>query len=508
MDSMDDRSLLLQADEGKRRVESGSGEVGKGLASPLIYSLLAALGALMFGYTLGYTSPVKDAIMTDLNLPSTQNALFGSLVNVGCMAGAMAGGVVVDLIGRTYTLTLSSVLSVAGFLLISFANAFPMLICGRILGGIAVGFASLTVPVYISEIAPAHLRGGLGSVNQLAVTLGILVCYGIGMNVDWRQLAWIGAIIPGTLFVVSFFLPKSPRWLMQKQRTQQAQNALRRLRSADSDISLEIRQIQIAVAQDAATGTAGFGSLFTGGAGRALVVAVILMLFQQFSGVNSVVFYSGEIFADAGFENANAAALIVSGVQVIVTGISCLIVDKAGRRSLLMAAGIGMVASCAMLGYFFWLSNSHYDAPSTMALVSVILYISCFSLGLGAIPWLMMAELFSPSVRGKAASFATLLNWSCSFLVTETFGKMKEALTEEGVFWFYGCVCAAGTIYVLTLVPETKGRSLEDIVRFFQGDKTAGNQSVDGAGTGGSLVQLASLLAVLYIGVLLFVTSI
>lgn len=482
----------------------GKGGAQYTVLPPLIYSLIVALGPLSFGYTLGYTSPIKDDLEqhspTGIGISSSENSLFGSLVNVGAMVGSIASGILLDRIGRNKTIFCSSVLFVAGFLTIAFSHSFGVLLLGRLLCGLAVGLISVAVPVYIAEISPTPLRGGLGSINQLGVTIGILVVYSIGLGVKWRPLAWIGAIAPGALAIASFLIPATPRSLVSAGKRDEAIRSLKRLRGAHIDVMPELEEIEYAIALDAQKPAGSVGDLFKGGAKKAMFIAVCLMLFQQFSGINSVIFFSGQIFDDAGFHDANTAALIVSGVQVIVTAISCVLVDKSGRRSLLMAAGIGMTASLAVLGYFFFLQNSGHPTTGTVALVSVLLYIACFSLGLGAIPWLMMSEIFPATVRGTASSAATLLNWSCSFLVTETFKSMISGITEEGVFWFYGSVCVLGVLFVLFKVPETKGRSLEELERYFEGNTSNSGQERDGPGTGGDLVKIACLLALLFVG--------
>lgn len=485
-------------------VQGRSATLQYSLLPPLFYSLVVALGPLAFGYTLGYTSPIKDTLESPpphgISLTSSENSLFGSLVNVGAMVGSIASGVLLDRIGRNRTIFTSSVLFVAGFLTISFGHSFGVVLLGRLLTGLAVGLISVAVPVYIAEISPTPLRGGLGSINQLGVTVGILIVYAIGLGVKWRPLAWIGAIPPGILAVASFLIPATPRSLVSAGKRDEAIRSLKRLRGSHIDVLPELEEIELAVASDSTSASGSFSDLFKGGAKKAMVIGVGLMLFQQFSGINSVIFFSGQIFDDAGFHDANTAALIVSSVQVIVTAISCVLVDKSGRRSLLMAAGIGMAASLVILGYFFFLQNQGHPTTGTVALVSVLLYIACFSLGLGAIPWLMMSEIFPATVRGTASSAATLLNWSCSFLVTETFKSMISSITEEGVFWFYGSVCILGVLFVLFKVPETKGRSLEQIERYFSGDSKGAGQEKDGAGTGGDLVKLSALLALLFIG--------
>eukprot|EP01147_Barroeca_monosierra_P004188 gene4188-6534_t len=446
------------------------------VARPLAFSFLAALGALLFGYNLGFTSPIKDDLQDPhkgIGLTQDQQDIFGSIVNVGAMIGALSAGFFLDKLGRTKTLLIASILSVGGFLLIAFCkhtnNPFAIIMLGRVTSGISVGFVSVSVPVYIAEVAPPHLRGGMGSINQLAVTLGVLLSYSIGAGVEWQALAWIGAFIPGSLALACFFLPESPRFLVKQGSMQKATSSMRRLRGRRADVQKEINEIVESLATEEKASS--IFDVFQGSSGRALVIAMVLMIFQQFSGINAVIFYSGQIFEDAGFSNSNIAALIIGSVQFVVTGISCVIVDKSGRRALLMVAGMIMAASSSMLGYFFWLQNNDYSVAGTLALVNVIIYIAGFSVGLGAIPWVIMSEIFSSRVRGIASSLSTLLNWSCSFTVTETFSPMKEAMHEQGVFWFYTAVCICGTTYVFFQLPETKGRSLEELQIILQGNK-------------------------------------
>eukprot|EP00045_Choanoeca_perplexa_P007224 m.63910 g.63910 ORF g.63910 m.63910 type:complete len:503 (+) comp13983_c0_seq1:423-1931(+) len=486
----------------------GSAGSKASVATPLTFSLLAALGALGFGYTLGFTSPIGTDLQNDLKMSKSENDLFGSMVNVGAMVGALAGGFFLDFAGRKRSLFIAALPLCGGFVMIFLSRNFIEALIGRILTGLGVGLVSVTVPVYISEIAPTELRGGLGSINQLGVTLGVLVSYAIGMGVSWRPLALIGAAIPAGLAVLSIFFPASPRWLFSKGREEAAARTLSKLRGPGFNIDQEMGEIDEAISAAREANDVSFMDLFRGGAGKAMTVSLVLMLYQQFSGINVVIFYAGKIFKDADMPNANVPALIVSAVQVVVTAFAGSIIDKTGRRALLMSAGIGMASACAVLGYYFYEKEQHNNPSGGIAVASVMLYIFCFSLGLGAVPWLMMSEIFPVRIRGLASSFATLFNWTCSFIVTETFNSMIDAMTEQGVFWFYGGVCIAGMLYVLFYVPETKGRSLEELERFFNGDKSAGNQHIDGAGTGGSIVKVAACLGMLYVGIVLIISNV
>eukprot|EP00051_Salpingoeca_urceolata_P005436 m.73231 g.73231 ORF g.73231 m.73231 type:complete len:508 (-) comp14328_c0_seq1:16-1539(-) len=482
---------------------------------PLVFSLIAALGPLAFGYSLGFTSPLQTVLEKepagDGFLTKSQNTFFGSQINIGAMIGAFLGGPILEILGRRRGIALACLPFAGGYLAIFWAKSVAVLYLGRILTGVGVGLVSLGVPVYIAEISPSEYRGGLGTINQLAVTVGVLLVYAIGLALDaskstshWHPLALIAAIIAGALFVLTFFIPATPRWLLSKGRRSEAERAVRSIQGPLADCENELRSIEQAIEESQKIGKASLSELFQGAAAKAMVIAFGLMLVQQFSGINVVIFFSGKIFSQAGFTNANLPALVVSIVQVIVTGISCLIIDKAGRRALLLMATIGMTASCIVLGYYFYLLDHNQDPEGVIALVSVVLYIACFSLGLGAIPWLIMSEVFPMRVRGVAASLATLFNWTCSFIVTETFQSTIDAFTEAGTFWFYAAVCAGGALFVMAYVPETKGRTLEEIERYLGGDRSVMGNSQS---SGQDLVKVSALLAMGFIGIVVLVNS-
>eukprot|EP00048_Salpingoeca_helianthica_P015893 m.229221 g.229221 ORF g.229221 m.229221 type:complete len:497 (+) comp17699_c0_seq1:1102-2592(+) len=483
------------------------GEEPTSLKRPMLFTLIAALGPLAFGYTMGYTSPVGDALKDSdhgLGLNTDQNSLFGSIVNVGAMVGALSGGVIADALGRTWAIRISTLPFILGFLFIYFAESFALLIAGRIACGVGVGIVSLAVPVYIAEIAPSSHRGALGAANQLSITIGIVIVYALGLVCKWRLLALIGAIIPGALLVLSFFLPRTPHWLVSKQRQDEARLSLLRLRGEAKHVQVDLELQQIVESQAASSKeSASITDLFRGATRRAMVVGALLMLYQQFSGVNAVFFFNSSIFEDAGVDNASVASLSVGAVQVVFTAISCVLVDRAGRRVLLMFAGIGISSACAILGYYFHMKDHGHDISGVLAVLMVIAYVIFFSLGLGAVPWLMMSEIFPSRVRGLASSVATLINWSCAFIVTETFDSLKNAITESGVFWFYGAVCIAGASYVLVGVPETKGRSLGQIEAYFEGDTDAIPRDTSGQ----RLVAFTAIGGLIAVGVTVLATS-
>lgn len=451
----------------------------------------------------------KDKVVTFYGgLRKEENALFGSLVNVGAMVGALLGGTLVDSLGRLRTVTVACVPYALGYFAIYFCPAgsyiAAVLLGARVVLGIAVGLSTVSVPLYISETAPSHLRGGLGCMFQVGVVVGILYVYAIGIPVfEYRTLALIGTIVPCALLVLTLFLPKSPRFLLSKMKLEETSKALQVIRGANADIEAEKEEMLNALKANENEDKASIGDLFKGSTGSAMKIAAGLMVFQQFSGINCVIFFATEIFKSAGIENAATGSLITGIVQVVVTVLSCIIIDKTGRRALLMTAGTGMFSALVVLGFYYKFKEENQNPEDfskdygKIAIASVISYVSFFSLGLGAIPWLMMSEIFPARTRGLAASVATCLNWTLSFIITETFGTLKDNIGNAGTFWLFAGVCIFGVTFVLTVVPETKGKSLEEIEDYFAGRTT------DGGGGGGGMLVAVTAGVTITIGLIL-----
>lgn len=447
--------------------------------------------------------PKKSKVVTFYGgLLKAENALFGSLVNVGAMVGALLGGTLVESLGRLRTVTVACVPYALGYFAIYFCPAgsyiVAVLLGARVVLGIAVGLSTVSVPLYISETAPSHLRGGLGCMFQVGVVIGILYVYAIGIPIyEYRTLALIGTVVPCALLVLTLFLPKSPRFLLSKMKLDEASKALQVIRGANADIEAEKEEMLNSLKENENEDKASIGDLFKGSTGSAMKIAAGLMVFQQFSGINCVIFFATEIFKSAGIQDAATGSLIVGIVQVIVTLFSCVIIDKAGRRALLMTAGTGMFSALLVLGFYYKFKEDGKLPSGKVAIAAVITYVSFFSLGLGAIPWLMMSEIFPARTRGLAASVATCLNWTLSFIITETFGTLKDSIGNAGTFWLFGGVCICGVTFVLTIVPETKGKSLEEIEDYFAG------RTKDGGGGGGSMIVAISAGVTMVIAVIL-----
>lgn len=531
-----DSATLLDTNAPKSAASSNGNTVA------VMMAFVAALGPLVFGYTLGFSSPSSLPMMvapqgtwtfqavfrspqidwnsdhTSGSVSSAENSLFGSIVNVGAMIGALVAAPLADSAGRKVAIATSAVPWIAAWLLIGLTDVFAAILVGRLLSGIAVGIASMSVPLYISETAPASLRGGLGAVNQFAVTGGILLVYLLGFlleekrptifpcqdkqgenacpfgecaaDVDtcdtilspWRVLAIIGAGISGALLVCALLiLPETPNHLVAKGKTPAARKVLSRLRSSEAEAEEEYeallrKQATTTQVSDTAEEMGNFAAapsepkvggvcgLFSKGVRKQFFVGCMLMVFQQFSGINAVIFFSSSILQSGGIDDPNEGGLIVMAVQVVMTGVAVLLMDRAGRRMLLLVSLTGMTLFTGTLAAFYYNGNK----PAWLSLTSLVGYIIFFSLGLGAIPWLIMGEIFPGHVRALAASIATLLNWTLSFIVTETFASLLSVLGPPVTFTIFAGICALGICFVAVFVPETKGKTFEEIEALFR----------------------------------------
>ncbi|XP_029943664.1 LOW QUALITY PROTEIN: solute carrier family 2, facilitated glucose transporter member 8-like [Salarias fasciatus] len=441
----------------------------------------SVLGPLSFGFVLGYSSPVIPDLSrtseTRLRLDAVQASWFGSIVTVGAAVGGLLGGWMVDRLGRKLTLMLCSLPFVFGFTVIVAAQNVTMLLAGRVLTGLASGVTSLVVPVYISEMAHEKVRGTLGSCVQLMVVIGIMGAYLAGLFVDWRWLAICGSVPPTLLLVCMCFMPETPRFLLSQGKKREAEEALRFLRGSDAPIQWERNRIEEACSEQSSS--FHVRDLRDPGVFKPLLIGVMLMVFQQMTGINAIMFYAENIFEQAHFKESDLASVIVGLIQVVFTAVAALIMDKAGRKVLLIISGVAMAVSTAAFGVYFYLveaqsaagEGSHADL-AWLALLSMAVFITGFALGWGPIPWLVMSEIFPVKVRGFASAVCVLTNWSMAFVVTKTFQDLMNVLTSAGTFWLFACCCIANVVFTMAFVPETKGKTLEQIESSFRG--TAG----------------------------------
>ncbi|KAF3796598.1 Sugar transporter ERD6-like 6 [Nymphaea thermarum] len=411
--------------------------------SVVLCTLIVALGPIQFGFTSGYSSPTQSAIIKDLGLTTSESLMIASVPNI------------------------------IGWLVISFAKDSSFLYMGRLLEGFGVGIISYVVPVYIAEISPQNMRGSLGSVNQLSVTIGIMLAYLLGLFVHWRILAVLG-IFPCTILIPAlFFIPESPRWLAKMGMMEDFEVSLQVLRGFDTDISLEVNDIKRTVATSGKRATVRFAELKRRKYYMPLMIGIGLLILQQLSGINGILFYSTTIFSTAGVSSSDVATLGIGAIQVVMTGVATWLMDKAGRRILMTVSSIGMTISLLLVSVAFYVKDfisesSHlYSVMSVLSLVGLVAFVVSFSLGMGAIPWLIMSEIMPVSIKSLAGSVATLANWLMSFVVTMT-ANLLLTWSTGGTFTIYTLINACTVLFVLFFVPETKGRTLEEIQASFR----------------------------------------
>ena len=434
-------------------------------------ALFAALGGLLFGYDTGVISGALIFIKRDFDLTTMAEEIVVSGVLLGATIGAIMGGRLVDRFGRRRVLLVTAAIFGIGAVTSALAQSPLILIGSRIVLGVAIGLASTNVPVYLSEVSPPQARGWIVSLFQLAVTAGILAAYvvdyalaGIG---GWRWMLGL-AVAPALVFGTGmFFLPETPRWLMRSGQHEIARRVLLRIRDS-ADVDLEITEIQTSLAEQTQRGT--WSDLLHQHIRPALIVGLGLAVFQQITGINTVIYYAPKILQSAGFTSASGAILATAGVGVVnfaMTIVAMFLVDRAGRRPLLLVGVAGMTVTLAALALSFHFSTES-NSLAWLALICLMGYVASFAISLGPIFWLLIAEIYPLKVRGLAEGTAATFNWASNLIVSLTFLTLLERLGPSATFALYAFAAVASWLFSYYLVPETKGRTLEQIEAFWR----------------------------------------
>jgi SP family arabinose:H+ symporter-like MFS transporter len=437
----------------------------------ILVTLVAAMGGFLFGYDTAVINGANTYLKTHFELNDFQEGLAGASAILGCIPGAMFAGFLSDRFGRRNVLFLSAVFYATSALLSAIVNDFGLFLAARFLGGLGIGASSMVCPVYIAELAPASRRGRLGSLFQLGIVVGIFLTLFINATIQglgdetwntgcgWRWM--LGAELAPAMLLLGllFLVPESPRWLIQAEREAEAREILERI-SGPAEAEAEIAAVQEVLGEEEGR----FGELFEPRFRRPLVIAMVLMAASQFSGINAIMYYSTKIFTTAGVgvENAFSASVLVGLVNLVFTFIAIGLVDRAGRRPLLL---VGLATQVVALGAVA--SMFYVEVRGIALLVAIVVFTGAFAMALGPIPWILSSEIFPAKLRGRAMSVATFVIWTSCYIVAQTFPMLNDSpwIGPVPTFGLFAGCSLVGFLFVMAKVPETNGRSLEEIER-------------------------------------------
>lgn len=428
---------------------------------------IAALGGLLFGYDTAVISGATEAIQARFGLSDLSLGWAVSSALLGCIVGTLIAGWFADKFGRKRGLIFSGLLFSASAFACVIAPNIELLVLARFIGGIGVGVASMVTPIYIAEVAPAKIRGGLVTMNQIAIVSGMVLSYLANwMIVSWGDAEWMKMtgwrwmlgfeLIPAFIFLVlTIWIPESPRWLAKRDRHSESRLILKRILDED-----EVDAEYDSILSNLNVEEGRMHELFKPGGRKITYMAMILALFQAITGINIVMYYAPRIFLDAGIGTGNAYghSIIIGLVMVFFTIISMLLVDRVGRRPLMILASAGMGISLFLMGFAF----SKEDQNGTLLLVYTLSYVASFSFGMGGIYWVVVSEIFPNRIRGRAMTLSVVFLWGGNFLVAQFFPYMLSALQSDA-FNVFAVSCFVCLAFIVKFVPETKKRTLESI---------------------------------------------
>lgn len=443
--------------------------------------LVSAMGGLLFGYdwvVIGGAKPFYEAFF-DISGNEGMQALAMSIALLGCLLGATMAGFLADKYGRKKLLIFSAFVFFVSSWGTGASNNIPTFILARLVGGIAIGLAADLSPMYIAEVAPTHIRGKLVTLNQLTIVIGILGAQIVNMLIaepvaaeatatdilnswngqsGWRWMFWAVCIPSGIFFLLSMFIPESPRWLVGAGQNEQAQKVLTSIGGTEYAKSELESYAKANISAHSEKGALSL--LFSSKMRNVLVIGIVIAMFQQWSGTNVIFNYAQEIFQAAGYGISDVLMnIVVTGIaNLIFTFVAIYTVERLGRKTLMLIGSLGLAGIYTLLGlsYFF-------EFKGFIMIVFVVLAIGFYAMSLGPITWVLLSEIFPNKVRGVAMAVCTAALWIASFLLTYTFPFLNSGLGTGGTFMLYAAICFFGFIFVLRRIPETKGKSLENI---------------------------------------------
>jgi len=443
-------------------------------------SFVAALGGLLFGYdwvVIGGAKPFYERFFMINNIPNLQGWAMSSAL-LGCIIGAMSSGVISDRFGRKPSLIIVAIIFTFSAIGTGFSDTLSTFIFFRLIGGLGIGMASSVSPIYISEVSPEEIRGRFVSLNQLAIVIGVLLAQIVNFliakevpenatdefianswngQMGWRWMFWAETVPASLLLIFAFLIPESPRWLLKSNHSDKAKITLQKI---GGESYASEKEIEISETLSSGSHKIDFKTLFSKKITPILVIGMVIAIFQQWCGINVIFYYAEEIFNAAGYGVSDILMniIITGSISLIFTFVAIQTVDNWGRRKLMLIGASGLT-----IIYLFMGASYFFNMESIVVLIFVVLAIACYTMTLAPITWVILSEIFPNKVRGAAMSVATSVLWIACFILAYNFPFLNKALQAHGIFWVFAGICIIGFLFILKKLPETKGKSLEEV---------------------------------------------
>lgn len=463
--------------------KSGGGGRSDSEKYVFLCAIFASLNSVLLGYDVGVMSGVILFIKVDLHISEVQQEVLVGCLSLASLVGSFIGGRTADAIGRKWTIALAAIVFQTGAAIMAFAPSFLVLMIGRLLAGVGIGFGVVIAPIYIAEISPTISRGSLTSFPEIFINLGILLGYisnyafsGLSAHISWRIMLGIGILPSVFIGCALFVIPESPRWLVMQKRVEEARSVLVKITESEAEADQRLAEIEVSASVSNTENKAVWQELLrpSPALSRMMITGFGIQCFQQITGIDATVYYSPTIFQDAGIksETENLAATIAVGVsKTAFILVAIFLIDKVGRKPLLYVSTIGMTACLFGLGLSLSLLEHELVSPKvgiSFAILAVCSNVAFFSVGIGPVCWVLSSEIFPLRVRAQAGALGAVGNRLSSGLVAMSFLSLTEALSVGGTFFMFSAISALSVVFVYKCVPETKGKSLEEIEMIYQ----------------------------------------